>query len=108
MLNIGDNNMTLSEVVGVGSPQFLALDDWGQDQLRYLAIGDYQSAHRATVVFDLESTEVWALEIFDPEGFTWTWAKPGSGINLEGRPIDSTQALVSLGYLLKDPANDSA
>lgn len=93
--------MMLSEVVGVGSPQFLALDDWGRDSLRYLALGDPSGAHRATVVFDPTSTEVWALEIFDPEGFTWTWARPQSGIELEGKPIDTVQALVSLGYLLK-------
>lgn len=99
--------MMLTEVVAVGTPRYLALDDWGLDKLRYLALGDYQNHHRATVVFDPESTEVWALEIFDPEGFTWTWAKPTSGINLEGRALDATQALVSLGYLLKDPTSDT-
>jgi hypothetical protein len=98
--------MMLSEVVAVGTPKYLALDDWGRDRLRYLALGDYQDRHRATVVFDPESTEVWALEIFDPEGFTWTWTRPQSGISLEGRALDTNQALISLGYLLKDPTSD--
>lgn len=91
----------LNELVALGNPQYLALDDWGQDRLRYVALGNPQGQHVATIVFEPETVEVWALEIFDPEGLTWVWTKQGSGINLPGNPIDQVQAMQSLGYLLK-------
>jgi hypothetical protein len=98
--------MMLSEIVAVGDPQYLALDDWGQRDLRYVALGNAQGVHTATVVFERESTEVYALEIFDlDESITWVWIKPQSGIDIPGSRIDSVQALQSLSYLLKD-AND--
>ena len=96
----------LNEVVAVGNPQYLALDDWGQDSLRYVALGNEAGVHTATVVFERESTEVYALEIFDlDESITWVWIKPQSGIDIPGSRIDSVQALQSLSYLLK-AAND--
>jgi len=93
--------MMLSEVVAVGTPQYLALDDWGQDSLRYLALGNQEGAHVATVVFDPTSTEARALEIFDPEGVTWVWIDPSLAVDIPGQRIDSLQALQSLAYLLK-------
>ena len=93
--------MMLSEVVAMGEPQYLALDDWGQDSLRYLALGNSAGTHVATVLFDRASTEVRALEIFDPEGITWTWVDKEFDLRLEGQKIDSLQALQSLAYLLK-------
>jgi hypothetical protein len=93
--------MMLSEIVAVGEPQYLALDDWGQDQLRYLALGNSQGAHVATVLFDRETTSVQALEIFDPEGITWVWHDEQFGPRLEGQKVDAVQALQSLAYLLK-------
>lgn len=93
--------MMLSEVVAMGEPQFLALDDWGQDSLRYLALGNQSGTHVATVVFDRVTTEARALEIFDPEGITWTWVDTGFNIMLEGQRVDSVTALQSLAYLLK-------
>jgi hypothetical protein len=93
--------MMLSEVVAAGSPQFLALDDWGKDQLRYLALGNQEGTHVASVVFDPESTEALALEIFDPEGVVWTWVDAKLGVDIPGQRIDTVQALQSLSYLLK-------
>jgi hypothetical protein len=93
--------MMLLEVVSAGSPEYLALDDWGQDNLRYLALGNLAKQHVATVVFDPVSTEARALEIFDPEGVTWVWVDPALGIDIPGQRIDSVQALQSLAYLLK-------
>ena len=93
--------MMLSEVVAMGEPQFLALDDWGQDSLRYLALGNQAGVHVATVLFDRVSTEARALEIFDPEGITWTWVDPQFDVKLAGQPVDSVTALQSLAYLLK-------
>ena len=93
--------MMLNELVALGDPQYLALDDWGRDKLRYLALGNPEGLHVATIVFDPETVEVWALEIFDPEGLTWVWSKPASNIDLPGHPIDQVQAMQSLGYLLK-------
>ena len=93
--------MMLSEVVAAGEPQFLALDDWGQDALRYIALGNQQGTHVATAVFDRGTTAVMALEIFDPEGVTWVWLDPTFSINIEGRRIDTVTALQSLAYLLK-------
>jgi hypothetical protein len=93
--------MMLSEVVAMGEPQYLALDDWGQDQLRYLALGNAQGTHVATVLFDRATTEVQALEIFDPEGIIWVWHDEQFGSRLEGQKVDSVQALQSLAYLLK-------
>ena len=93
--------MMLLEIVSAGSPEYLALDDWGQDKLRYLALGNQDKIHVATVVFDPESTEARALEIFDPEGITWVWIDPTLGIDIPGQRIDAVQALQSLSYLLK-------
>ena len=93
--------MMLSELVAMGEPQFLALDDWGQDSLRYLALGNQQGTHVATAVFDRTTTAVKALEIFDPEGLTWTWVDTDFNISLEGQRIDTVTALQSLAYLLK-------
>ena len=94
--------MMLSEVVAVGSPQYLALDDWGQENLRYLALGNEEGQHTATAVFDPVSTEVVALEIFDvSDDVTWVWVKEGMTMNIPGQRIDPTQALQSLAYLLK-------
>ena len=95
--------MMLLEIVSAGSPEYLALDDWGQDSLRYLALGNQDKTHVATVVFDPVSTEARALEIFDPEGITWVWIDPTLGIDIPGQRIDSVQALQSLSYLLKAP-----
>lgn len=96
--------MMLGEIVAIGEPQYLALNDWGQDNLRYLALGTQQGVHVATAVFDRVSTQVRALEIFDPEGVTWVWLEPEFDIKLEGQRIDTVTALQSLAYLLK--AND--
>jgi hypothetical protein len=94
--------MMLNEVVAVGNPQYLALDDWGQESLRYLALGNEAGLHTATVVFERESTEVYALEIFDlSEDITWVWIKPDSAIDIPGSRIEAAQALQSLAYLLK-------
>jgi len=95
--------MMLLEIVSAGSPEYLALDDWGKDNLRFLALGNQDKTHVATVVFDPESTQAMALEIFDPEGITWVWIDPTLGIDIPGQRIDSTQALQSLSYLLKAP-----
>lgn len=91
----------LSELVAMGEPQFLALDDWGQDNLRYLALGNSEGQHVATAVFDRGTTAVMALEIFDPEGVTWTWLDSEFNVSLEGQRIDTVTALQSLAYLLK-------
>jgi hypothetical protein len=92
----------LSEIVAVGNPQYLALDDWGRDKLRYIALGNDSGVHTATVVFDPDSTEVYALEIFDlSDNVTWVWVKPNETLDIPGSRIDSTQALQSLAYLLK-------
>jgi hypothetical protein len=93
--------MMLSEVVAMGDPKFLALNDWGQDTLRYLALGNQGGTHVATAVFDRTTTVVKALEIFDPEGITWTWVDKDFVISLEGQRVDSVTALQSLSYLLK-------
>ena len=94
--------MMLSEIVAVGNPQYLALDDWGRDSLRYIALGDSEGLHTATAVFDPDSTEVYALEIFDhSDSVTWVWVKDNETIDIPGQRIDSTQALQSLAYLLK-------
>ena len=97
--------MMLSEVVALGEPQYLALDDWGQDQLRYVALGNSEGLHTATAVFNPSTTEVVALEIFDPEGIVWVWTKQGEAIDIPGQRIETAQALQSLSYLLK-AAND--
>jgi hypothetical protein len=94
--------MMLSEIVAVGDPQYLALDDWGQNSLRYIALGNPEGLHTATAVFDPETAEVHALEIFDhSDAVTWVWIKPDENIDIPGQRIDSTQALQSLAYLLK-------
>jgi hypothetical protein len=99
--------MMLLEIVSAGEPQYLALDDWGQANLRYLALGNSAEIHVATVVFDPETTQALALEIFDPEGVVWVWIDDSLGIDIPGSRIDSVQALQSLAYLLK-AANDPA
>lgn len=94
--------MMLSEIVAVGDPQYLALDDWGQDSLRYIALGNAEGVHTATAVFDPDSTEVYALEIFDvSDAVTWVWIKPDESIDIPGSRVDAAQALQSLAYLLK-------
>jgi hypothetical protein len=94
--------MMLSEIVAVGDPQYLALDDWGQDQWRYIALGNPEGVHTATAVFDPESTEVYALEIFDlSDNVTWVWIKQGLTLDIPGSRIQADQALQSLAYLLK-------
>ena len=94
--------MMLSEIVAVGDPQYLALDDWGRDSLRYVALGNPEGHHTATAVFDPETTEVYALEIFDvSDAVTWVWIKPDEAIDIPGSRIDAVQALQSLAYLLK-------
>jgi len=94
--------MMLSEIVAVGDPQYLALDDWGQDALRYIALGNSEGHHTATAVFDPDTTEVYALEIFDhSDAVTWVWIKADEAIDIPGSRIDSVQALQSLAYLLK-------
>jgi hypothetical protein len=95
--------MMLLEVVSAGSPEYLALDDWGQDGLRYLALGTQEGSHVATVVFDPQTTEARALEIFDPEGIVWVWTDAKFTTDIPGQRIDSVQALQSLSYLLKAP-----
>lgn len=92
----------LSEIVAVGNPQYLALDDWGKDRLRYIALGNPEGLHTATAVFDPESTEVYALEIFDlSENVTWVWVKANETLDIPGTRIEAGQALQSLAYLLK-------
>ena len=94
--------MMLSEIVAVGEPQYLALDDWGQDSLRYIALGNPEGQHTATVVFDPETTEVHALEIFDlSDAVTWVWIRPDLSLDIPGSRIEAGQALQSLAYLLK-------
>ena len=94
--------MMLSEIVAIGEPKYLALDDWGQDNLRYLALGNREGLHTATAVFDPDSTEVHALEIFDTsDSVTWVWVKEGVAMDIPGRRLDAGQALQSLAYLLK-------
>ena len=94
--------MMLSEILAIGQAQFLALDDWGQDTLRYVAVGNPEGVHTATAVFDPETTEVHALEIFDvSENITWVWVKQDLVLDIPGQRIEATQALQSLAYLLK-------
>ena len=94
--------MMLSEIVAVGDPQYLELNDWGQDSLRYIALGNPEGVHTATAVFDPDSTEVYALEIFDhSDSVTWVWIKPEESIDIPGSRIEAAQALQSLAYLLK-------
>jgi hypothetical protein len=94
--------MMLSEIVAVGDPQYLELNDWGQDSLRYIALGNRDGLHTATAVFDPDSTEVYALEIFDlSDAVTWVWIKADEAIDIPGSRIDAVQALQSLAYLLK-------
>jgi hypothetical protein len=94
--------MMLSEIVAVGDPKYLALDDWGQDTLRYIALGNPEGHHTATAVFDPDTTEIYALEIFDTsDNVTWVWVKDNETIDIPGQRIDATQALQSLAYLLK-------
>jgi len=94
--------MMLSEIVAIGEPKYLALDDWGQDSLRYIALGDPEGNHTATAVFDPETTEIYALEIFDTgENITWVWVKEQEHLDIPGQRIDAGQALQSLAYLLK-------
>jgi hypothetical protein len=93
----------LLEVVSAGTPEYLALDNWGQANLRYLALGNHQGGHVATVVFDPVTTEARALEIFDPEGIVWVWIDPQLNLDIPGQRIDAVQALHSLSYLLKAP-----
>lgn len=94
--------MTLLEVLGQGSPRILALDDWGDQGLRCVALGDSTDSHRATVVFDRDSTQVMALEIMDPEGVTWVYQEPNLGVDIPGTPIDWVQALNLINQLLED------
>ena len=88
----------LSEIVALGNPEYLALDDFSTEGLRWVALGR-ESQHVCTAVFHKETTEVWALEIFDPEGIVWCWSRDTS-IALEGQQLTSEQAMQSLAYLM--------
>lgn len=93
--------MTLVEILALGNPQALALKDWGQDGLKYLAWGPDPETHVATALFDPGSLEVQCLEIFDPEGLTWCWRSDTYTIAIPGTPVDTTKALNTLAYLMR-------
>jgi len=93
--------MTLVEILALGNPQALALKDWGQDGLKYLAWGPDNATHVATALFDPNSLQVQCLEIFDPEGLTWCWRDPSYPQDLPGTPVDTAKALSTLSYLMR-------
>lgn len=93
--------MTLLEVLGMGTPHALALQPWGEAELKYLAIGPNPDTHVASVLFDPVSNQVQALELFDEEGLTFVWHDPEFTHRFPGTPIDEPQALNSLAYLMR-------
>jgi hypothetical protein len=93
--------MTLVEILALGDPQALSINDWGDQDLHYIAWGPDAETHVATALFDPKSLDVACLEIFDPEGITWVWRDPRWEINIQGTPIDTPKALNTLGYLMR-------
>ena len=93
--------MTLIEILALGNPQALSINDWGDQDLRYLAWGPDADTHVATALFDPETLDVACLEIFDPEGIVWVWRDPRWQINVKGTAIDTLKALNTLGYLMR-------
>jgi hypothetical protein len=93
--------MTLVEILAIGYPQALSINDWGDQDLRYLAWGPDADTHVATALFDPKSLDVACLEIFDPEGVTWVWRDPRWSIDIRGTTVDTVKALSTLGYLMK-------
>jgi len=93
--------MTLVEILALGNPQALSMNEWGEENLRYLAWGPDAETHAATALFDPNTLEIACLEIFDPEGIVWVWRDPRWSINIQGTPIDTVKALNTLGYLMK-------
>lgn len=93
--------MTLVEILAIGYPQALSINDWGEENLRYVAWGPDHETHVATALFDPKTLEVACLEIFDPEGIVWLWRDPRWSINIQGTAIDTVKALNTLGYLMR-------
>jgi hypothetical protein len=93
--------MTLVEILALGNPQALSINDWGEEGLRYIAWGPDLETHVATALFDPKTLEVACLEIFDPEGIVWLWRDPRWSINIQGTAIDTLKALNTLGYLMR-------
>lgn len=102
--------MTLSEILGLGSPKLLALDEWqyqGEPTgLRMAALGDYHNQHRASVIVDPASQVVVALELFADDA-AYSWLEDEVDIPLTGQPVTAQQALVILGQLLANGEDHS-
>lgn len=93
--------MTLVEILALGDPYALSINDWGDQGLRWVAWGPDSGTHVATALFDPQSLDVACLEIFDPEGIVWVWHDPRWQINVRGTAIDTVKALNTLGYLMQ-------